>query len=57
MKKLLMVLSHCSTGGMPQVAAKRIELLRDDVDIYVVEYANISNDFIIQKNRIKKLLL
>ena len=56
MKKLLMILSHCSTGGMPQVAAKKIELIRNDLDIYVIEWSNASNDFIIQKNRIKKLL-
>lgn len=51
-----MILSHCSTGGMPQVACKRIELIKNDVDVYVVEFDNISNDFVIQKNRLKKLL-
>jgi len=51
-----MILSHCSTGGMPQVACKRIELIKNDIDVYVVEYDNISDHFIIQKNRIKKLL-
>ena len=56
MKKLLIILSHCSTGGMPQVATKRVELLKDELDIYVVEWSNQSNDFIIQKNRLKKLL-
>ena len=55
-RKLLMILSHCSTGGMPQVAAKKIEILKDDLDIYVVEYTNVSNDYVIQKRRIQKLL-
>ena len=56
MKKLLCVASHFSTGGMPQVLTKRVELIKDDLDIYVVEWENLSNDFVIQKNRIKKLL-
>ena len=55
-KKLLMVLSHCSTGGMPQVAVKRIELLKDEYEIYVIEYSNISDHFVVQKNKIKKLI-
>lgn len=56
MKKLLSVSPHMSTGGLPQVLVKRIELIKDDIDIYVIEFNNYSNDFIIQKNRIKKLL-
>ena len=56
MKKLLSVTPHLSTGGAPQVLVKRVELVKDDIDIYVVEYNNYSNDFVIQKNRLKKLL-
>jgi len=56
MKKLLSICPHLSTGGAPQVLVKRVELIKDDVDVYVVEWSNVSNDFIIQKNRLKKLL-
>lgn len=56
MKKLLSIVPHMSTGGLPQVLVKRVELVKDDLDIYVVEFNNYSNDFIIQKNRLKKLL-
>ena len=55
-KKLLSITPHLSTGGAPQVLVKRIELIRDVYDIYVVEYSNISSRFIIQKNRLKNLL-
>lgn len=55
-KKLLSISPHFSTGGAPQVLVKRVELIKNDLDIYVVEFNNYSNDFIIQKNRIKKLL-
>ncbi len=56
MKKLLSITPHLSTGGAPQVLVKRVELVKDDLDIYVVEFNNYSNDFVIQKNRLKKLL-
>jgi hypothetical protein len=56
MKKLLSITPHLSTGGAPQVLVKRIELIKDHYEIYVVEYSNISDHFIIQKNRIKKLI-
>lgn len=56
MKKLLSIIPHCSTGGLPQVLVKRIELIKNDFDVYVVEYNNYSDIFVIQKNRLKKLL-
>ena len=56
MKKLLSVTPHLSTGGAPQVLVKRVELVKDDLDIYVVEFNNYSDAFVIQKNRLKKLL-
>ena len=55
-QKLLSILPHASTGGLPQVFLKRAEIIKDDLDIYVVEFNNYSNDFVVQKNRIKKLL-
>lgn len=56
MKKLLAITPHLSTGGAPQVLVKRIELIKDDYEIYVIEYSNISHHFVIQKNRIKNLI-
>lgn len=47
---------HASTGGLPQVLCKRVEIIKNDIDIYVVEYQNVSDHFVIQKNRLKKLL-
>jgi FkbM family methyltransferase len=56
MKKLLSITPHLSTGGAPQVLVKRVELVNEDLDIYVVEFSNISDAYVIQKNRLKKLL-
>lgn len=56
MKKLLSITPHLSTGGAPQVLVNRIGLINGYFDIYVVEYSNISSSFVVQKNRIKKLL-
>lgn len=51
-----MIVPHLSTGGLPQYALKKIELLNDTYDIYCVEYNNYSPDFIVQKTAIKKIL-
>ena len=56
MKKLLSISPHMSTGGAPQVLVKRVELINEDLEIYVVEFNNYSNDFIIQRNRLQRLL-
>jgi autotransporter strand-loop-strand O-heptosyltransferase len=56
--KVLFLAPHLSTGGMPAFLLKRIQALRAhcNVDIYVVEYANHSNHFVVQKNQIKQLV-
>lgn len=58
MLKVLFVAPHLSTGGMPAFLLKRIQALQayTDVEIYVVEYANHSNDYVVQKNQIKNLV-
>ena len=57
MKKLLFVAPHLSTGGLPQYLVKKVELLRDRYDIYVVEYNDYSGGrLVVQKNRLKELL-
>jgi len=55
--KILFLAPHLSTGGMPAFLLKRIECLQKytDADIYVVEFKNYSNEYVIQKNKINKL--
>ena len=54
--RVLFLAPHLSTGGMPAFLLKRIEVLKNHVDIYVVEYQNYSNDYVVQKNKIKQLV-
>ena len=53
--KILFLAPHLSTGGMPAFLLKRIECL-SGIDITVVEYANYSDEYVVQKNRIKSLV-
>lgn len=55
--KVLFLEPHISTGGGPQFCLKRIEALKkyQDVEIYVVEYQNYSDEYVVQKNKIKKI--
>jgi autotransporter strand-loop-strand O-heptosyltransferase len=54
--KILYLAPHLSTGGMPSVLLKRIQALEGlDSDIIVVEYSNHSDEYVVQKNEIKKL--
>lgn len=57
-KKLLYIAPHLSTGGMPQFLLKRVETLinEEDIEIHVVEFNNYSNDFVVQKDKLKQLL-
>lgn len=55
MNKLILIISHCSTGGMPEVALNRVKLIKNELDVYVIEWSNVTQDYIIQKNRFKKL--
>jgi FkbM family methyltransferase len=53
MRKLLYITPHLSTGGAPQYLLKKIELLKDEYDISLVEYNDIGGTaFVVQKNRI-----
>jgi len=56
MKKILFIVPHLSTGGLPQVTTNKIQLLKDDYVIKCVEYGCYSWDFVVQKNRIKNLI-
>ena len=57
MKKILYIAPHLSTGGLPQYLFKKIELLRDEFEIHVIEYNNSTGGrFIVQLNKIKDLV-
>lgn len=56
MKKLLIITPHLSTGGAPQVTVNKVALLKDYYDIKVVEHAFIAWNFVVQRNRIIKLI-
>lgn len=56
MKKLLYVLPHCSTGGMPQYVLKQIQGFKDRFDIYVLEVSFAGPDFVVQREAIGNLV-
>jgi hypothetical protein len=55
MKKLLFVAPHLSTGGLPQYLCKKIELLKNDFDIYLVEWVDHTGGvLVVTKNKISQ---
>lgn len=56
MQKLLYVTPHLSTGGLPQYLLKKIEYFKSQFNIYVIEYQDLSWEYVVQKNKIKQLL-
>jgi autotransporter strand-loop-strand O-heptosyltransferase len=54
--KILFLAPHLSTGGMPSFLLKRIQLLNDLFDIYVVEYECLSDIYVLHRNQIKELV-
>lgn len=56
MKKVLYIVPHLSTGGMPQYTLSLIKKVMSDVDVYCIEYAMVSWDFTVQRNQIIELL-
>ena len=55
-KKLLYLLPHLSTGGMPQYVLEQIREFKDQFEIYVIEYNLYATKFVVQKNKIIDLL-
>ena len=53
--KILYITPHLSTGGAPQYLLKKIELLYNDNDIYVIEY-NDYGSYRVQKDKILNIL-
>jgi len=57
MKKLLFVAPHLSTGGLPQYLTKKIELLKDEFDIYLVEWVDCTGGIlVVQRDKIRNLV-
>jgi predicted RNA-binding protein with EMAP domain len=56
MEKLLIITPHLSTGVQPQYVLKKIELLKGIYDIYCIEYSYFSPQYVVQRNKIKKIL-
>ena len=54
--RILYVAPHLSTGGMPQYLYKLIEIFNTQADVYCLEYSNISDEYVVQRNKIQKLL-
>jgi len=56
--KILFLAPHLSTGGMPSFLLRRIEALisYEDLELFVIEYSNFSNEYVVQKEQIKKLI-
>lgn len=57
MKKALVICPHLSTGGSCEFTLNKIKmLLSSNLIVYVIEYNFLSADFVVQRNKIKKLL-
>jgi autotransporter strand-loop-strand O-heptosyltransferase len=57
--KLLYITPHLSTGGMPKFVLKRIQSLqkfKDKLEIFLVEYSQFSDTYVVQRNEIIKIL-
>lgn len=56
-KKLLFIVPHLSTGGMPQFVLKQIETLKEEYDISLIEWENVTGGvYVVQRNAIEKIL-
>mgnify|MGYP003633400938 FL=1 len=57
MQKLLFIAPHLSTGGLPQYLAKKIELLKEDFEIYLVEWVDCTGGvLVVTRNKLVDLV-
>lgn len=57
MKKTLMIISpHMSTGGCPQVVAKKVESLKDYYNVVCIEWDFIAWTYVVQRNKVIEML-
>ena len=55
-KKMLVICPHLSTGGSGQVTANKIQLIKEDFEIKVIEHAFVAWNYVVQRNRIINLV-
>lgn len=57
MKKILLVTPHLSTGGLPQFLLKKINVLKNEFDLYLIEWDNFTGGrLVVQRNQICDIL-
>jgi hypothetical protein len=56
MKTLLIITPHMSTGGCPQVVAKKVEILKDYYNVIVIEWECVAWLFVVQRNRVINMI-
>jgi len=53
--KILYILPHCSTGGMPQYVVKQVEEFVQGNEVRIIEVNNYSDEYVVQRNKLKAL--
>jgi GR25 family glycosyltransferase involved in LPS biosynthesis len=57
MKKLVYIVPHLSTGGLPQYTLKMIQEFIKDFDVYCIEYSDrTGGKYVVQRNQVVSLL-
>ena len=56
MKAIIIITPHMSTGGCPQIVAKKVEILKDYYNIVVVEWECVAWAFVVQRNRVIEMI-
>ena len=54
-RKLMCVLPHCSTGGLPQYFLEKLKILKEYFDVYVIEWSFHGIEYSTQRNQIRDL--
>ena len=52
----MIITPHMSTGGCPQVVAKKVELLKNFYNVVVVEYEMLAWSYVVQRNRVIEMI-
>lgn len=56
MEKMILITPHLSTGGAPQFTLNKIQLLKDEYELYCIEYSILSLSYVVQRNKIIEIL-
>lgn len=55
-KRIVFIAPHLSTGGMPEYLFRKIQALKDELDVYCILWKDIAPYYNVQKNKIEKTL-